>query len=131
MPLISVGAVAYGWAMAQSDTMSRLGWRAMVAVIGLGLLGALSVVTLFSYGGQAVVAPALLPTQWLIARHTGGWVSIFFASVGALLTVEVVWLGLLLVTGDGAPVSAAVAIVPAGVAVGWLFFWTSQRTRPR
>lgn len=131
MPPISVGVVAYCWVMAQSDMMSDLGWRASVVSVGLALLGSLSVMTLFSYGGQAIVGPALLPAQWLIARHAGRRVSIFFATVGAVLMAEVVWIGLLLVIGDGTSVSAGVVVAAAGVAAGWLFFWTSLRKRHR
>lgn len=113
--------------MAHSDTATFGGWRSVVVQTGLLLVGAFSVVILFSFGGQVVVAPALLPAQWMIARDTSGWVSTTFAVLGALLTAEVVYLVSALIFGEN-PVTVAMG-VPVALGAGLLFYRSSRRTR--
>ena len=76
--------------------------------------------------GQLVVAPALLPAQWLISRHTFGVVSITFSFLGALLTMEVTWLVAALIVGDGVFAMWGVLLAVLAVAAGLLFFRTSR-----
>ncbi len=92
-------------------------------------MGLFSVLILFSFGGQVIVAPALLPAQWLIARHTRGKASLAFSVLGALLLAEVVWLILALVIGDGAAVGLGILVAAIGVAAGVAFFFTSRPVR--
>ncbi len=101
------------------------GWRSLVVQLGLIAVGLVSVVILFSFGGQLIVAPGLLPAQWLIARHSDGWVSTAFALLGAVLTAEVLLIGTPLLLGDGV-VGAMVGVV-TGLAAATAFFKTSRR----
>ncbi len=94
---------------------------------GLLIVGTFSVLILFSFGGQVVVAPALLPAQWIIARDTSGWVSTTFSALGAVLTAEVVYLVFALVFGEN-PVTVAMG-VPVALGFGLLFYRSSRRTR--
>ncbi len=98
----------------------------MTAQLGLLVVGGFSVVILFSFGGQLVVAPALLPAQWLISRHTFGTVSLAFSLLGALLMTEVTWLVMALVIGDGVFAIAGVLLVVLAVGAGLVFFRTSR-----
>lgn len=88
------------------------------------VVGLFSAVMLISFGGQVIVAPALLPVQWVIARHTSGWVSMAFSVLGALLTAEVIWLGWALLVGD----RTAALIGGSVVALAWgaVFFRISR-----
>ena len=101
------------------------GWRSLIFQLGLIAVGALSILILFSFGGQLIVAPGLLPAQWLIARHSDGWVSSLFAALGSLLAAEVLLISAVLLLGDGL-VGLSVG-VPAGLAAALLFFRTSRR----
>jgi len=115
--------------MAHSSTATLGGWRTLVVQVGLLIVGGLSVLILFSFGGQVVVAPALLPAQWMIARDTSGWVSVMFSVLGAVLLAEVLYLGFALVVGETA---IAVAIgVPVALLGGFLFYRTSQKRRDK
>ena len=111
--------------MAHSDLASLGGWRSVVVQTGLLVVGGFSVIILFSFGGQVVVAPALLPAQWIIARDTTGWISIGFSILGALLTAEVVYLVFALIVGE-TPLSLVVGI-PLALACAALFYRTSRR----
>jgi hypothetical protein len=111
--------------MAHSDTAHLGGWRAFLVQTGLLLVGSFSVVILFSFGGQLVVAPALLPAQWIIARDTYGWVSKTFSVLGALLLAEVTYLIFALVFGE-VPVTVVIG-VPVALAAGFGFYRTSHR----
>lgn len=113
--------------MAQSNTADLGPWRSVLVQGGLLVVGIFSVLILFSFGGQVIVAPALLPAQWIIARHTSGWVSTSFAMVGALLLVEVVWLLLALVIGDAASIAMGLVAVVVAIGAGIVFFNTSRR----
>lgn len=113
--------------MAHSGTATFGGWRSLVVQTGLLLVGAFSVLILFSFGGQVVVAPALLPAQWMIARDTSGWVSTAFAALGAVLTAEVVYLVFALIVGES-PVTVAMG-VPVALGAGFLFYRSSHRAR--
>jgi len=102
------------------------GWRALVAQVGLVVLAGFSLVILVSFGGQFVVAPGLLPVQWMVARRTEGWVSRTFAVLGGLLLLEVVPLGAAVLLGDSLPVwliGLAVAIA------GFAAFYRTSRSR--
>ncbi len=111
--------------MELSTRINSPGWVAVVASAGLAVILAFSCVILVSFGGQVIVAPALLPVQWLVARATSGWVSRTFAVLGGLLLLEVVPLGgAVLLGGDGAIVWIAGFVVAiAGAAA---FYRTSQ-----
>ena len=98
----------------------------MAAQLGLLVVGGFSLLILFSFGGQLVVAPALLPAQWLIARHTLGTVSIAFSVLGALLVAEVTWLVMALVIGDGVFDILGVLLAVLAVAAGLVFFRSSR-----
>ncbi|MEA2001939.1 MAG: hypothetical protein U9N84_08660 [Actinomycetota bacterium] len=109
--------------MTQRGTIATDG-RAFLLDLGLLVLGAFSILILFSFGGQVIVAPVLLPVQWLIARNVSGGASRSFSILGALLLAEVVLVGSTLLIGER----------PAGVIVGLLlavgaaaiFYRTSQ-----
>ena len=115
--------------MAHSGTANLGGIRTFAVQFGLLIVGGFSVVILFSFGGQVMVAPALLPAQWLIAHHTSGRISMAFSILGAVLAAEVAWLVLALAV---APVaeggSLAIGLVASVFAIGLgvLFFWTSR-----
>jgi hypothetical protein len=94
------------------------------AQLGEFALAGFSALILFSFGGQVIVAPALLPIQWLVARHTAGWVSRTFSVLGALLTTEVIWLGWALVAGDG--VVALIGGIVVAVGAGVVFYRISR-----
>ena len=117
--------------MAHSNTSHLGGWRAFVIQIGLLVVGAFSILILFSFGGQVIVAPALLPAQWMIARNTTGPLSMSFSILGALLVAEVGWLAMALalpVAEDGSLVVGLVGLVIA-VGIGVLFYWSSRPRR--
>ena len=105
------------------------GWRGLLAYTGLLLTAAFSIVVLFSFGGQVMVAPALLPIQWLVARHTRGFVSVLFSVLGGLLAAEVAWIALAVVIGEDVSAFLVATILAAGLAAGWVFFKIS-RPRP-
>jgi hypothetical protein len=97
---------------------------------GLVLLGGFSVLILFSFGGQLIVAPALLPAQWVIARNTHGWPSIWFSVLGSLLVAEVTWLGFAVLLDAGSqPLAIDYLLVFAAVVAAVLFFRTSRPRR--
>ena len=121
----SVGRDAYGCGMGHSSIVDMAGWRSLLIQVGLVAVGALSVVILFSFGGQLVVAPALLPVQWLLARHTDGWVARAFAVLGTLLAFEVVFLVTALLLGDGG--RAALSGTALGLVAAIAFFRTADR----
>jgi hypothetical protein len=103
------------------------GWRAPAAQVGLVVLAGFSLVILVSFGGQFIVAPGLLPAQWMVARETDGWVSRTFAVLGGLLLLEVVPLSAVVLLGDSVPVwLLGIALAIAG-AVG--FYRTSRGKR--
>jgi hypothetical protein len=94
---------------------------------GLALLGVFSVLILFSFGGQLIVAPALLPAQWIIARNTDGWPSTLFSVLGSLLLAEVTWLGFAVLLDAGTqPLAIDYVLVFGAVVAGVLFFRTSR-----
>ncbi len=111
-----------------SHTASALNNRIVLSQVGLFVLGVFSVVILASFGGQLVVAPALLPAQWHIARRTSGLTSGVFSVLGAALAAEIVWitLGLLASWSGSSLVGVLVALL--GALVGILFF---RNSRPR
>jgi hypothetical protein len=91
----------------------RIGWVAWwtlrVALV------AYSVLALLSFGGQIVVAPFLVPLQWLAARFSTRPWRMVFSALSGLIVGEVVWiLGDLLIVG-----------VVVGVGAGLLVFRTS------
>ena len=105
------------------------GWRVLLIQVGLLLLGAFSALVLFSFGGQIIVGPALLPVLWLIARNTRGVTSIVFSVVGALLAAEVAWMGLAVVVGEGASSFLNVLTLAGGAASGLFFAGMSRPGR--
>ncbi len=112
--------------MEHSSLVDLSGWRALAIQIGLVAVGALSFVILFSFGGQLVAAPGLLPVQWLLARNTDGWVARAFAILGSLLVLEVVFLAVALAIGDGV-VAVGTGFV-LGLAGASVFFVTAERS---
>ncbi len=108
--------------MEHSNIVDMAGWRSLVIQMGLIAIGVFSFVMLFSLGGQLIVAPALLPMQWLVARNTDGWVSRAFSLLGAALLAEVLYLGLLVVAGGGLAVVIAATVA---IAAGVVFYRTS------
>lgn len=100
------------------------GWRSLAIQLGLAAIGVFSFVMLFSFGGQLIVAPALLPVQWLVARNTDGWVARTFSLLGAALLTEVIYLGLLVVVGENPALAVAGAV--AAIAAGGVFYRTSR-----
>lgn len=113
--------------MEQRNVAGMTGWRSGTAQLGLIAVGIFSILILFFRGEQLIVAPGLLPVQWLIARHSAGWVSSSFAVIGSLLMAEVMLIGAPLLLGDGI-VGAAVGVV-TGLIAAMLFFWTIQGRR--
>ena len=111
--------------MEHSTIADMAGWRSLAVQVALVAIGLLSVVILFSFGGQLIVAPALLPMQWLLARHTDGWVSKAFALLGALLFAEVLLLGIGLLIGES--VIAATTAGAVGITAAIVFYTTSRR----
>lgn len=117
--------------MAHSNTLPLGGWRTLAVQFVLLVVGAFSILILFSFGGQVIVAPALLPAQWLIARNAVGAVSVAFSVLGALLVAEVAWLAFALalpVAEAGSLATALVGLVLAA-GLGVLFYWTSRPRR--
>lgn len=112
--------------MPHTSTVNVPGWRGTAASAALMTLAVVSALMLFSFGGQIVVAPALLPAQWLIARHTREAISMAFSSLGALLAAEVTWILLVGSFGSGASLVAGGLAVAAGPVVGFVFFKTSR-----
>ena len=112
--------------MPHSSTVSTDGWRGTAAAASLGILAVFSAVVLFSFGAQVIVAPALLPAQWLIARHTRGVTSMMFSALGALLAAELVWIATSLFQGEGVSTLVGVTVVAAGLLAGFVFFKTSR-----
>ena len=102
-------------------------WRLFVIQLGLVVLGSFSTVILLSFGGQLIVAPGLLPAQWLVARATDGWVSRIFGILGGLLLLEVVVLGAVLLWGESNPMWIAGCLV--AVCGATAFYRTSQNSR--
>lgn len=100
------------------------GWRAAVVPVGLAVLGGFSIIILVSFGGQVIVAPGLLPAQWLVARATEGWVSKLFSVMGGLLLLEVVPLLAMVLVSDGIAVMSGGVL--AAVAGAFSFYRTSQ-----
>ncbi len=97
--------------------------RSFLAEAGLLAIGGFSVLILFSFGGQLIVAPVLLPMQWLIARNTSGWASRAFSILGALLLVEVVLVGPTLLIGESRAAVAAGLFLAVGCTA--IFYRTS------
>lgn len=98
----------------------------MAARLGLLVVAGFSVVILFSFGGQLIVAPALIPAQWVIARRTSGRISMAFSILGAVLVAEVVWLILGLAIGDGAVLVLGIGAMALGIAASVGFFYSSR-----
>ena len=111
--------------MEHSSIADMAGWRALTIQVALVVIGAFSVLILFSFGGQLIVAPALLPVQWFVAHNTDGWVSKAFSLLGAMLLAEVLLLGMGLLLGE--TVAAALIGGVLGLAGGVTFYRTSRR----
>jgi hypothetical protein len=112
--------------MPQSNAVDVAGWRGTVTSTALLVVAIFSALMLFSFGGQIIVAPALLPAQWLIARHTKGTASMMFSVLGGLLAAELVWIALAVVLGGTVSLLSGILVVVAGLAAGFLFFRTSR-----
>lgn len=98
---------------------------------GLVLLAGFSVLILFSFGGQLIVAPALLPAQWIIARNTHGWPSTWFSVLGSLLAAEVTWLGFAVLLDAGTQPLAIDFLLVFGAVVAAVLFFRTSRPRSR
>jgi hypothetical protein len=123
----SVTGVAYCCGVELSTVDNTGGRWALIAQMGLVVLAGFSLLILVSFGGQFVVAPGLLPVQWMVARWTDGWVSKTFAVLGGLLLLEVVPLSAVVLLGDSLPVwLAGLAVAIAGAAA---FYRTSRSKR--
>lgn len=112
--------------MPHGSTINITGWRGTVGSVALMVLAVFSVLMLFSFGGQVNVAPALLPAQWLIARHTRAATSMAFSVLGAALAAEATWMALAVVLGEGASVWVGGLVLAGGLVAGFLFFETSR-----
>ena len=112
--------------MPHSSTVSPAGWRETSAAAALGVVAFFSALVLFSFGGQVIIAPVLLPAQWLIARHTRAATSMAFSVLGALLAAELTWIVLALGFGENATLAVGGLVGAAGMLVGFLFFATSR-----
>lgn len=110
--------------MEHSTIADMAGWRSLAIQVALVAVGLFSIAILFSFGGQLMVAPALLPMQWLLARHTDGWVGKAFAVLGSLLVAEVVLLTAGLLFEESAV--AAAPGVALGIAGAVVFYRTSR-----
>ena len=117
--------------MPQSSIMNIAGWRSTTIATTLVVLAVFSALMLFSFGGQLIVAPFLIPAQWLIARRTQGTTSIVFSVLGALLVGELVWIVLAIIVGEGATAMVGALIFLAGLGAGFLFFRASRPRRPQ
>lgn len=115
--------------MPPSSTANVAGWRGTLTSTALLVVAIFSALMLFSFGGQLIVAPALLPAQWLIARHTGGAASMTFSVLGGLLAAELVWIVLAVVLGGEVSLLGGALVVTAGLAAGFVFFRTSRPRR--
>lgn len=101
--------------------------RIVLNQVGLVVVGGFSTLILLSFGGQLIVAPALLPAQWLIARNTQGATSVVFSILGAALTTELAWITLGLVAGSGdLPVPVVGILMLVGIGIGVLFYRHSR-----
>ena len=113
--------------MPHSSTVNNVaGWKGTAASAALMVLAVFSALMLFSFGGQIVVAPVLLPAQWLIARRTRETISMAFSSLGALLAAEVTWISLAVSFGSGASLAVGGLVAAAGLVAGFIFFKTSR-----
>jgi len=110
--------------MELSTNLNVVGWRAIAIRSGLVVLAGFSAVILLSFGGQVIIAPGLLPAQWLVARSTSGWVSRAFSILGGLLLLEVVPVAAIVLLGESFPALAAALIVALSGAAA--FYRTSQ-----
>jgi hypothetical protein len=113
--------------MEHSSVTAAGGWTSFVLQLGLTVVGTFSVLILISFGGQLIVAPVLLPVQWLIARNTAGWASRAFSLLGGLLLMEVLYLSVMLIDGDSP--QAVVAGLLAATGGSLVFIRTSQDGR--
>ncbi len=110
--------------MEQSSLVDLAGIRALAVQFTLAGIAVLSIAALFSFGGQLVAAPALLPVQWFLARHTDSWVATSFAVLGGLLTAEVMLIGFVMLVGDG--VTTVLLGVVVGSAAGLTFYRSAK-----
>ena len=117
--------------MPQSSTVNIAGWKSTAVSTTLLVLAVFSALMLFSFGGQVIIAPVLIPAQLFIARHTRGTTSMAFSVLGALLTAELVWIVLVLVLKEGLTTMVGGLIFMAGAGAGFLFFRASRPGRPR
>ncbi len=109
-----------------SHAASALNNRIVLSQVGLFVLGVFSVMILASFGGQLVVAPALLPAQWHIARRTSGLTSGVFSLLGATLTAEIVWISLGLLASWSGSSLVGVLVALLGTLAGVFFFKSSR-----
>ena len=115
--------------MPHSSTVNVARWKGTAASTTLLIVAIFSALMLFSFGGQIIVAPALLPAQWLIARHTTGAASMTFSVLGGLLAAELVWIVLAVLLDGAVSLLSGVLLVTAGLAAGFWFFRTSRPGR--
>lgn len=92
--------------------------------VALVALGAASVVALLSFGGQIVLAPVLVPLQWLAVRRSTELVRAVFTVLAALLMMEFfVILSSGVLSNDTA---AALTGLGLGGAATYVFYRTSR-----
>jgi hypothetical protein len=70
-----------------ADAAARGAWSAF-----RGILAVVGLLVLASFGGQVVLAPILLPLEWVAARMSGRFGRRVFTALFALLTGEVAWI---------------------------------------
>ncbi len=94
------------------------------AVLALLVLGAASIVALLSFGGQIVLAPLLVPIQWMVARRYTTLVRAVFNVLAALLMTE-----FFVIVGTNAldsDTAAAVVGLGLGVVATVVFYRTTR-----
>ena len=97
------------------------------SLVGRFLLLVVSVIALLSFGGQLILAPVLIPLQWLAARAADRNGRIVFTFLASLLMFEVGWMLGYLATSN--PALSVVGAVAAGGATAILVYRTAADRR--
>lgn len=103
------------------DRVGPAGWW-----IARSLLVAVSLVALVSFGGQLILAPFLIPTQWLAARRSELPGRVLFTTLAGLLVGELGWMAGYVIAGDTAAMILGAA--SAAIAAALLFTTTAHRS---
>lgn len=81
---------------------------------------------LVSFGGQLILAPFLIPTQWLAARRSELPGRVLFTTLAGLLVGELGWMAGYVIAGDTAAMILGAA--SAAIAAALLFTTTAHRS---